>query len=474
MEKMKKNKLAIALTATLGLGAFASTAQAINISNEGVGEYAYIPYFSVTKGQSEVIKLINTSNLTVAVKVTFRRGTDSQEVRDFNVIMSPRDVWSGQIVPSATGAKFVTSDTTCTVPDKNQWVNEGKGAYSVEFDTTRFGNNVSLRSENVLTGFNSQLISKIQEGYVTVAVMGVSSISTDAVNTVPYLAKHVNGVPRSCSSIDWGFANAFASVKSQFSQAENVLSVQSSLIDPARASAIEIPVSNLANAFNDGQGAGFGINNISLSSVDSPNASNVSPAASDVFSDRDAKLYSATFDAPARALSTVFQSESIFGAFDTTGTAQSSWVVNFPTKKWLMDLKPAVQPFSDSIVQISQALTDEEEAVTVTSNKTEFSPFVAPVVPRLALPFEVNVITFSKLNPLSSALNTDAAQGYAKGWQQLGFPTAVAVTGTVNGGTSGGATATYTGMPVIGFEYNEDTGIAASTALRYGKNISAK
>ena len=137
MEKMKKNKLALALTATLGLGAFAGTAQAVNVAANGVGELSYVPYFSVAKGQEEQIKVVNTSNLTVAVKVVFRRGTDSREVRDFNLIMSPYDVWVAKVVPSANGnAKVVTSDRTCTVPDKNQWVSEGNGAYSVDFDNT--------------------------------------------------------------------------------------------------------------------------------------------------------------------------------------------------------------------------------------------------------------------------------------------------------------------------------------------------
>lgn len=469
MEKMKKNKLAIALTATLGLGAFAGTAQAVNISNEGVGEFAFVPYFSVTRDQEEQIKLINTSNLTVAVKVTFRRGTDSLEVRDFNVIMSPRDVWTGKIVPSSVGgAKFVTSDTTCTVPHKNNgWTNEGSGKYSVAFDSARFGTAVTLPSENVITGFRSNLISNIKEGYVTFAVMGVSNIPTTSVNTVPYLAKHVNGVPRDCGSIDWGFANAFSSVKGQFSQAENVLSVSAMLTDVKRGSSIDVPVTNFANAFNDGQGAGLGFNNINLSSVDRPTGQDISPAASDVFSDRDAKLYSGTFDAPARALSTAVMNESIFGGFDTTGTAQSSWVVNFPTKKWLMDLNPNVAPFKDSIVQISRVVNDDEEGeISTPGGLSQFSPFVAPVVPTLALPYEVNVVTFSGKNPLSSTLNTDANQTFGKGWMQLGFPTAVAVTST-----NATNKVTHSGMPVIGFEYSEDNGIATATTLHYGKNI---
>ena len=45
MEKMKKNKLALALTAALGLGVFATNVNAVNLAENGVGEYGIIPYF---------------------------------------------------------------------------------------------------------------------------------------------------------------------------------------------------------------------------------------------------------------------------------------------------------------------------------------------------------------------------------------------------------------------------------------------
>ncbi|MCX7087473.1 MAG: hypothetical protein NTV00_05380, partial [Methylococcales bacterium] len=115
MEKMKRNKLALALTAAMGLGAVATSAQAINIAENGVGDFAVVPYFSVANRQNELINIVNTSDKTVAAKIVFRRGTDSKEVRDFIIFLSPKDVWTGTIVPiiengAVVNAKLVTSD----------------------------------------------------------------------------------------------------------------------------------------------------------------------------------------------------------------------------------------------------------------------------------------------------------------------------------------------------------------------------
>ena len=52
------------------------------------------------------------------VKVRLRRGTDSKDALDFNLVMSPRDEWTANIGPGgANGVLVTTNDTTCTVPD---------------------------------------------------------------------------------------------------------------------------------------------------------------------------------------------------------------------------------------------------------------------------------------------------------------------------------------------------------------------
>ena len=472
---MKKNKLALALTATLGLGAFAGSAQAINLAENGVGEFNYIPYFSVTKAQDEYINIVNTSNLTVAAKIVFRRGTDSVEVRDFNIILSPRDVWTGSIsaVKDASGAvtnaKIITSDNTCTVPSKDKWNKEANGVYSVPFDSALFGSNVALTSSNVLPGFQSQMIKDIKEGYVTVVVMGVSDIGTDVVNSVPYLAKHVNGVPRDCGAIDASFADAagFASIKGQFSQAENVLRVSSLLVDAKNSLAIGVPVTSLANAFNSGESAARtkGINNIQLSENDLPKEPNVDPLVANVFESNSATLFTGTIDKAERTISAVLMNNSVYGTYDTTSGTKSSWVMTFPTKRALMTLRPgSVAPFKDSVVPLAKLAWDTEEAAIVSSSNTNFSPFSPATPATLALPYEVNVLGFGKQNPLASTLITDADQKFAAGWMQVGFPDAVAVSG-VSG------TPTFTGMPVIGFEYFENGGLSAANSLGFAKFI---
>ncbi len=457
MENIRKSKLAVALTAALGLGAFAGSAQAVNVANDGIGELSYIPYYSVTKGQEEFIKLVNTSARTVAVKIVFRRGTDSREVRDFNIIMSPFDEWVAKVVPSANGnAKVVTKDTTCTIPNKDQWTKEADGSYSVDFDNTLFGSNVTVESENVITGFKNSLVKEIKEGYVYVAVMGINrpDITIGTVNSVPYLAKHINGVPRDCGSIDWGFANRLDDVASQFTTPESVLRVTSSLVDVKAGSAVEVPVTTFANAFNIGA-------NITSSSVEQPDESFVD-VESDIFIDSSATLATGTLDKGQRALSTTVMANQVVGTYDTTNSQTSNWIVNFPTKRSLMQLFPAVQPFNDSVVTIAKASFDEEEETSVTT--TKFSPALTKTV---VLPWEVNVVGFSNNNSLVSGLFTDSGQGFAKGWMALTFPKAVAVS-SVDGKV------TYTGMPVIGFELNEGAGIASSQSLSYTKGILAK
>ena len=45
------------------------------------------------------MSVVNTTASTKAVKVRFREGKNSAEVLDFNVFLSPFDVWTASITP---------------------------------------------------------------------------------------------------------------------------------------------------------------------------------------------------------------------------------------------------------------------------------------------------------------------------------------------------------------------------------------
>lgn len=467
---MKKNKLALALTAAMGLTAAASV-QAVNLAENGVGDYAYVPYFSVAKGQLELINIVNTSEKTVAAKIVFRRGTDSTEMRDFIIFLSPKDTWSGYIAPVYKGteivnAKLVTSDNSCTVPHKTSWKSEGAGTYSVEFDSNIFGSAVTQVSENVQPNFGSSAIANIKEGYVSIAAMGSSIVGTDAVNSVAYLTKHVNGVPRNCVAPHDALAtknlDGIASVKGQFKSGEEPLRVTAIMVDAKINTAFGVPVTTMANAFATDARVLY------PSSTELPTEAEFENKFATYVS-AEAKLASGSADKAERSASLALMSDSVYGSYDST--LGSSWVLTFPTKRATMYLKPNVQPFGDSVVQVGSTYYNTEEGVPTTApvaDVTPFSPYVAPVTPNKAIPtlnYEVNVVTFNKINAFGSLLALDAGleAGFTKGWMQMGFVNAKPVTF----GTAG----TATGLPVIGFEYFEAGNVAAANGLGLTKNF---
>ena len=112
----KKTKIAAAVLAA----AAATSAQAVSVNTDGVGQVALLPYYNVNNNFVTNISITNTTDRFKAVKVRFRESNLSNDVLDFNVYMSPQDQWTASIRMNAgTGkANIITRDETCTYPDK--------------------------------------------------------------------------------------------------------------------------------------------------------------------------------------------------------------------------------------------------------------------------------------------------------------------------------------------------------------------
>ncbi|MET0067261.1 MAG: hypothetical protein ABW076_13020 [Candidatus Thiodiazotropha sp.] len=114
---LRKSKIAAAMlmaTATAGVNA-------AYVNTDGTGQVALLPYYNVNNNIITNINITNTTNLYKAVKVRFRESRISADVLDFNIYMSPFDVWNGTIrMNNATGvANIITEDESCTFPDKS-------------------------------------------------------------------------------------------------------------------------------------------------------------------------------------------------------------------------------------------------------------------------------------------------------------------------------------------------------------------
>ena len=85
---------AIALAGSLG---FAAAANAVNVNHDGLGEALLYSYYTTEDGNDTLVNITNTTGYVKAVKVRFVESMNSQEVLDFNLYLSPYDVWTGAV-----------------------------------------------------------------------------------------------------------------------------------------------------------------------------------------------------------------------------------------------------------------------------------------------------------------------------------------------------------------------------------------
>lgn len=165
---MKKNVLALSITAALfgltggaqamtGVLGGAAVGSSLALNGDGVGHSLVIPYFTTQDNNSTKINLVNTDQTNgKAVKVRFRGAANSDDIFDFQVFLSPGDVWTASIGKAASGlSQLTTTDASCTKP-----------AASV-LNSTAF---VTGRLDPAMTA--AQLANGTREGYVEIFNMG--------------------------------------------------------------------------------------------------------------------------------------------------------------------------------------------------------------------------------------------------------------------------------------------------------------
>jgi hypothetical protein len=186
----KQKLLAMSIAAVLS-GGIGNTHASETVYDSGVGHQLILPYFSTQNGNATLINLTNTDQTNgKAVKVRFRSGVDSDNIFDFQVFLSPGDVWSAAITQGADGrAQLSTTDKSCTLP----------ASVNQSFTTTRLAS--YTWPDAVIHDINEQT----REGYVEVINMADIPQYLDDPATAGYSAstnvnplytaiKHVSGV----------------------------------------------------------------------------------------------------------------------------------------------------------------------------------------------------------------------------------------------------------------------------------------
>lgn len=512
---MKKKLLAIGVAASLGIFAGAASA-APSVIAGGIGHTNIIPYFSTQNGNATLISITNTdqSNGKV-VKVRFRGAEWSDDIFDFQVFLSPGDVFTGAVTSANGLSKFATADKSCTLPAS---VNQSF---------------VPIRLQNTATG--------TLEGYVEIITMAdIPEIiaapneanNVNGKNPLFTAIKHVKGVApctsaTSTASLDNLTQDNFVTPAAAV-QASYMTNPTGSLT--SYATIINVPASkafaNIATAINYDapRKAYFRQANDTVTVTDSLTADRIFFAKAVAPASGGAAVPAYQFDLPdlstpveaaiptasghRNALTTLLQKGSVVAEYSTLDVlaAATDIVISQPTRRYFYNytqsatgsvtLEGVKYKISGDAGSPYQSLVDTTNRVDLIGslafrdreeNKAGSNIVISPTPPggSLSLKGEVSVIGINNGAGATGALgalltiNDITATGadgvvYEEGWAVIPttsgwtavVPVAPAVVGTYENGTTNGK------LPVIGFTANNVFNGGVGTAgTNYGTTL---
>jgi hypothetical protein len=465
---MKTTSLSSALVAALvgvaGIASLANAQSRMYLNADGLGQVLIYPYYTVNNNQATLVSVVNTTDQTKAVKVRFLEGRNSQEVLDFNLYLSPFDVWTGQITDlgNANGpGVLATTDTSCTVPDLvNRPAQGTTPAGSVDFRNFQYAAN---RKDD-----GPQGLDRTREGHFEIIEMGNVLNNGDAADrvietsagepiarTLRSAIKHTAaGVPSNCAAV----RGAWASTGVWTATGANVdmtppsggLFGGVSIVNGARGTNLSYNADAIDGFYRQQGTAASGLWNTLHVRPDSVNPSLVSAANradggvdSEVFINGQSVVMGFPAGREASAVSALFMYRNLLNEFvaDAALGANSEWVVTFPTKRNHIDratfvpgstlatrnhtVLQALRPFTDwtdttldgrvydtlgSCEPITLSFWNREEGPLTGPGEEviDFSPLPPGSAPTAgpSLCYEAQVISFNQANTGEGATNT--------------------------------------------------------------------
>ncbi len=482
----KRKALTCAVLAGLGV---ATSAEAVFLNQSNTGQVLIYPYYTVNasggNAYNTYISITNTNADAKVLKVRFREGKTSAEVLDFNLYLSPNDMWVGAIVPdgqtSGSPARLLgAGDLSCTDP-------------AIPVAGEPFKNFAYTTAPDSLPGTT---LDRTREGYVEVFEMGSLS-GAAAANVTHPLA--LNTAPPNCAAMrspDGVTVPAPLAVAGALLTPTGGLYGQGTLINVANGS----DFGYMADAL-DGYAAGatapyyFGVGSAfpllggaqvnlpsSIRVVTVPNPVPPFPAANNGVAISD--LFGASVSlgsAGSRAVASVFMHAAVLNDYilDTGTLSNTDWVLTFPTKREMVNSTTAGAPFSAVLTSAGACETAlfnifNRDEQSIIPSPTGFSPQQPGATPGTgSLCWEATVVSFR--NGLAHTTVSDTVSGvlgsrntvavtvpnnFQNGWAALTFTGAGATTtGLVpiagftldQNGVSTAFSRTYVGLPVTGF-----------------------
>jgi hypothetical protein len=493
----KKNKVAISVaTGILGVVGVITSAQAVHLNPDGTGQVLLFPYFNGKGGYVTNVNLVNSTDQTKAVKIRFREARNSNDVLDFNIYMSPEDVWTGTVNNGVNAeGKAVgvlsTSDRTCTLPALAS-CDDGNCNATVPF--SGFGVYEGVTQEDT------------KEGYIEVIEMGVVDDSTVKAGVL-----HNKGKPTNCTTVEdaWNkgtFTQGNGAAAKGMSAPTGGLFGSSAVINIEQGSAFALDPIAIDNYSTQAQHyLSHDPNNFLLPSLASGNVTtssvmvrNSSGEGEMVVTDWNLQKDACLEDKDALTpqcgtnpypIAHVLLAPHIMNEYFVDPTdgfdGHTDWVVTFPMKKHGIHQNVAAN--------FENGIFDREEGRAGWSKPNSgfgFSPVLPGKKPESStLDREVNVISFKTTDPSyddsRTVLNSYAKQSvttgsFVHGWARMSFSGNDLKAGFKSAQAYGSKAGSYTadsnmykGVPTVGSAFLEGN-VADNPNARFGDALPHK
>lgn len=491
MKNFKRKSIHLALAAGIGASSMAiagGPGDGMYINADGTGQVLLYPYYTTRGGMDTYMSVINTTGYAKAVKVRFIESLNSREVLDFNLYLSPYDMWTAGVVNTSTGAKMITSDKSCTTP----MIPAGGVAFKNDAYNGLVTDKQKVDPDNSeadginIGGVDGETTSldRTREGYIEIIEMG--EIGDDHHHGDDdfafYVTHNDQGVPNDCSKLQ---------------KLKNADKSKLHLLTPSGG------LTGTASLVAPGSGTDFSYD----------------PVAIDNFAWHEIWHEPGSIDPDlrhGRDRSLVFYKEQVVdtswlgtGEYGTNGMTKDSvnavnallmhravinefvldnhtlsgtdWVVTMPTKRYSVPVKDpqnnnhnsrhALQPFTSTFWEGGACEPVEMEYYN-REELTREAGFSPPPASGNQLCWEANVITFNDSNILSSANSVNVAidEGFQNGWLRMHFDAENNIL------ESDESNHTYQGLPVIGFMVQDfvNMGAAPGVMATYGGSFKHK
>ena len=332
--------------------------------------------------------MVNTTVIGKAVKVRFLEGYNSREVLDFNLYLSPQDVWTARVsqVSDDGGAAVFTTDKSCTYPPI--------GSGGEAFRASAYAGGSVFPADGGPTS-----ITRTREGYVELIEMGeiIDGSPLDAQTTHAQDGTPNGGTPSCSQSVIGNSAGTYLSAPGGgLFGSGSIVNVGEGTFFSYTADAIDGFSSNILFSGSSG---------LTPSLQQANTATSVFPGGAVAYVFDSGTLLTLDYAQSVDAVSAVFQSDAVYNEWLTNANigAATDWILTFPTKRFYVDsfyvgatvVAPFAETFGETVdgqsnMEVGINMYDQEEGSITTPD--DFSP--PSVGHPSSLPWEVNAISF--------------------------------------------------------------------------------